>query len=262
MIRGVSVAVDGIQIKGEMHVPGGVRGRWPGLCICHGIPSGKPAEPSDRGYAALAERFCAGGLATTIFSFRGTGESGGNFDIMGWVRDLGAVIDFLVACPEVDGTNISVMGFSGGAAVSAYVAAHDLRVARVVLCACPAEFRGSGDGKWWQSSLDHFRNIGIIRDDGFPMSVEAWVGGFTDVAPLRWVREIAPRPLLFMHGSLDDVVEISDARRLYEQAGEPKELLIIDGGGHRLRLYGEAMDMVFDWLRHWALSIDRGLSTV
>ena len=52
-----------------------------------------------------------------------------------------------------------------------------------------------------------------------------------------------------MHGNKDDVVDISDAHRLYGEAGEPKQLAIIDGAGHRLRQDDGAMSAVLSWLK-------------
>ena len=139
-VRPVNWKVDDIVIFGELRLPEGAA-RSPALCICHGIPSGKPADPNDKGYPDLADRFCRAGFVTLIFNFRGTGPSGGNFDMMGWVHDVQGAIDYLHSCPQVDQSCIYLMGFSGGAAASVYVTAHDARVARLVLCACPAEFR-------------------------------------------------------------------------------------------------------------------------
>jgi len=247
--RGISLTVEGINIVGELSLPEEGGGALPALCICHGIPSGKPADPTDGGYPLLAEKFCTAGFITLIFNFRGTGVSEGNFDIMGWVKDLEAAIDYLCSCPEVDTSHLCLMGFSGGAVVSAYVAARDPRISKVVLCACPAEFRDLTDQGWWKPQIDHFRRIGIIRDKSFPHSVDHWLKGFNHTAPLHWIDQIAPRPLLILQGEEDDLVEVSQAWCLYEKAREPKEIAIIKGGGHKLRLSQEAMDTALSWLK-------------
>jgi len=244
----ISLSVEGINIVGEIYSPQDDDVESPALCICHGIPSGKPAEPTDGGYPLLAERFCDAGFVTVIFNFRGTGVSGGNFDMMGWVMDLGTVMDYLWSLPEVDKSCLCLMGFSGGAAVSAYVAAHDSRVSKVVLCACPAEFGALVLEETGQSSIEHFRRIGMIRDEDFPPSVEAWSQGFQHIAPLRWIESISPRPLLLLQGTEDDVVNADQTLRLYNRAGEPKEMALVEGGGHKLRLNEEAMDIALRWL--------------
>ncbi len=244
--RDVSFEVEGIKLVGQVYIP--EEQPMPAVCLCHGVPRGGISDPQDRGYPALAERLCKAGLATLIFNFRGTGDSGGNFDLLGWVRDLEVALDFLCSMREVDG-RISVMGFSGGAAVSVYVAAKDPRVSSVIACACPTSFRFAADAERAKSAIQHFRNIGIIRDENFPPSLEAWVDGFQQVSPQNWIDKISPRPLLLIHGTKDEVVEPSSAWALYERAGEPKDILIIEGAGHRLRLEERAIDGALNWLK-------------
>jgi fermentation-respiration switch protein FrsA (DUF1100 family) len=180
-----------------------------------------------------------------IFNFRGTGASGGNLDILGWTRDLGAVIDYLWVLPEVGRSRLCLLGFSGGAAISIYVASSDNRVSAVAAGACPAEFTSLDEP---QSLIDHYRSIGAIRDKDFPHSTEEWLNGFKLAKPINYVAAISPRPLLLVHGSKDEVVDVGQARRLYARAGEPKKLVIIDGAGHRLRQNTEAIAVVLEWL--------------
>jgi len=246
-LKPVTLEVDGINIAGQLYLPEG-DGPYPTVCACHGIPAGIP-DPTDRGYALLAEKISPHGFAVLIFNFRGTGASGGNLDMPGWTRDLKAVIDYLYALPQLDNTYLSLLGFSGGAAVSVYLAAEDKRVSSVVACACPAEFDlFTGDDNP-QSLIDHFREIGAIRDDDFPASAQDWLHGFTLVKPIDYIAQISPRPLLLVHGNQDETVDISHARRLYAKAGEPKQLAIVEGAGHRLRHSEEAMAVVIDWLK-------------
>ncbi len=243
----VALEVDGLNIVGQLYLPAG-KAPYPTVCACHGIPAKIP-DPSDRGYAELAEQICSKGFAVLIFSFRGTGNSGGNLDILGWTRDLKAMVDYLSALPELDKSHLSLLGFSGGAAVSVYVAAQDNRVSSVVACACPAEFTFFTQADDPSSIIDHFRSIGVIRDNDFPSSAQEWLDSFELVKPINYVAGIPPRPLLLVHGSQDETVEISHAHRLYSQAGEPKQLVIVEGAGHRLRHSDEAMAVVIDWLK-------------
>ena len=247
LIKDITLEVDGLNIVGHLYLPADGTS-YPTVCVCHGIPA-QPPDPSDRGYPLLAERICHQGFAVFIFNFRGTGASGGNFDILGWTRDLRGVIDYLSTLSEVDRTRLGLLGFSGGAAVSICVAAQDKRASFVVACACPAEFTAFIEGNDPQSIVDHFRSIGAIRDKDFPYSVEEWLDGFRLVRPVQYVAEIAPRPLLLVHGNQDEVVEVSHAYKLHDRAGEPEQIVIIDGAEHRLRQNDEAMAVVIDWLK-------------
>ncbi|MCJ7426305.1 MAG: alpha/beta fold hydrolase [Dehalococcoidales bacterium] len=246
-IEPVTLEVDGVNIVGQLYLPAGDM-PYPTVCACHGIPAGIP-DPNDRGYASLAEKVGSNGFAVLIFNFRGAGASGGNLDMLGWTRDLKAAIDCLYTLPEVDTSRFSLLGFSGGAVVSVYVAAKDKRISSVVACACPAEFDFFTRGDNPQSLIDHYREIGAIRDNDFPPSPREWLDGFKLVKPIDYIARISPRPLLLVHGSRDDTVSVDDARRLYAQAGEPKKLVIIEGAGHRLRRDEQAMTRVLDWLK-------------
>jgi len=254
IIRVVAFAVDEIKISGQLYLPGdGGEPPYPTVCICHGIPHGAPdanPDPNDGGYPALAERICREGFAVLIFRFRGVGDSGGNFDILGWTRDLGAAVDYLWVLLEVDRSHLALLGFSGGAAVSVCVAAQDSRVSSVAACACPAEFDSLKDAfAEGKSIIEHFRGIGIIRDRDFPYSDEEWLDNFNLVSPFKYVSGIAPRPLLLLHGSQDEVVDVSHAYRLYAQADGPKEIVVIDGAGHGLRRDERVVAVIIDWLK-------------
>jgi len=169
--------------------------------------------------------------------------------MLGWTRDLESVIGHLCSMKEVEREKVSLMGFSGGAAVSAYVAAHDRRVSSLILCSCPAQFRLAVDRERAQSMIGHFQEIGIIRDDDFPPSPEEWLDGFRQLTPIRWIEGISPRPLLIIHGTNDDVVDPRDAWALYEKAGQPKDIVMVEGGGHRLRVDDRAMEAALRWLQ-------------
>lgn len=245
--RRFSLDVEGFNIVGQVFIPE-QKESCPALCLCHGVPSGV-RDPSDPGYAALAQKFCHAGFLTLFFNFRGTGDSGGNFDILGWTRDLKAVLDYVYNMAEVDQARIFLMGFSRGAAVSVYVASKEPRVSYLVTCACPAQFRGFPDPERAKSLVEHFRSIQIIRDENFPPSLEQWLDGFNQLSPADRIESISPRPLLIVHGLEDDVVDPSEARALYERAGEPKEILLVEGAGHRLRIEERAMQGALNWLK-------------
>jgi dipeptidyl aminopeptidase/acylaminoacyl peptidase len=246
-IKEIRLKADGLELVGELHVPS--RGKvYPALCICHGIPA-VPHDPTDRGYTLLAQRFCLAGFITLIFNFRGTGKSEGNLDILGWSRDLQAALDFLYSLKEVNKTRFFLLGFSGGAAVSVYTAAHDPRVSSVVTCACPTDFRALPQRETPLDTIQRFREIGAIRDKDFPPSIEEWQKGFETVSPIKWIDKISPCPLLLVHGDADELIPLEHAHKLYQKAKEPKELKIIPGAKHKMRLEKAAMDFVLDWLK-------------
>jgi uncharacterized protein len=247
MIKDISILpIEGFSLVGQLYLPDLDR-KYPLVCLCHGAPPGAPPPPDDGGYPELAEILCRRGLAVYWFNFRGSRDSGGNYDLLGWTRDLQIVLDYLWGLDSLDKSRLSLVGFSAGAAVAIYVASLDPRVSRVVACSSPAEFK-PGPGDSWQSWVDHFREIGAIRDDDFPSSVEQWAADCQRINPIRHIAAVSPRPLLIIHGNMDSNVPVENAHRLYERARPPKQLVIIDGAGHRLRRDQRVIDTIVSWL--------------
>ena len=121
------VEVDGIAIVGQEFLPLEDTG-YPVVCLCHGVPSGNPPDPNDGGYPALAETFCEQKYPVYIFNFRGTGDSGGNFEMPGWTRDLQSVVGYILGLENNKNRGLYLVGFSAGAATSIYIASRDNRV--------------------------------------------------------------------------------------------------------------------------------------
>ena len=141
------------------------------------------------------------------------------------------------------------MGFSGGAATSAYVTARDPRITSLVLCACPAQFSIGSLNRKPEEFLVQCRNVGTVRDAGFPPSLEEWADHFKQVSPIDYVEKVSPRPLLIIHGDTDETVPSDHASQLFAFAKEPRKLVMVPGGEHKLRTNEVAMDAALAWLK-------------
>lgn len=249
----ISWKSEGTSIFGEIYLPAGSPAPFPAVVVCHGIP-GRTKESGDPGYPALAERLAWEGFAAVIFNFRGTGPSGGNFDLLGWVRDLETGLEFLKERPQIDPARIYLMGFSAGGAVAIYTGAHRKEIAGLVACASPAEFGDLLTDRGLHEFLGYAREVGIIRDPDFPPSIFDWRQGFAEIAPVHWISAIRPRPILLLQGTADEVVAPRHARLLYEKAEGKAEIYEIEGAGHRLRLEEKAMARALKWLKEIAFS--------
>jgi uncharacterized protein len=159
------------------------------------------------------------------FDFRGHGASGGRLVTMGAFeqRDVAAAVGFLAGRGLGP---VALMGISMGAAI-AIIAAPKLPVAAVV-----------ADGPYAQ--LAH-PIANRMREIGYPL---AWIGSRLIVAaawlragialpsPLSAVPHVAPRGLLLIGARDDRLISWRQAQALYEAAGEPKELYVVDGAAH------------------------------
>ncbi|MGB9301693.1 MAG: alpha/beta fold hydrolase [Anaerolineae bacterium] len=166
-----------------------------------------------------------------LFDFRGHGRSEGDYTSFGYHerKDLLGAIDLLQSkgIPKV-----GVLGFSLGAVVGISTAAQNPAITAVVadgafVMVRRALGRGAeerGVPRWLVRAL----GPSILWLAG------RRVGGDLEQSdPLRWVDKIAPRALFLIHGEEDPYVSVEEVRRLYDAAGEPKELWIAPGAGHR-----------------------------
>ena len=99
------------------------------------------------------------------FNFRGTGASAGNFSLGGWLDDLRAAIDTLLAADGVDG--VWLAGFGDGR-----LARRSAPPARTTGCRGSRRSAAPSDFDDWAADPDRFlahaREIGVIRDARFP----------------------------------------------------------------------------------------------
>ena len=248
--RRLALHSGGVIIRGRVLFPVGANG-VPLVILCHGIPSGKPVE-GDPGYEALARRFLEGGAACCIFNFRGTGESDGNFSLPGWVQDLSAVLEASLSAAGpfrgCDPERVSLVGFSGGGAVSIVCAARRPGLRALASLSSPSDFSRLIPREGIGAFITHARDIGIIRDPDYPASEEEYYREIHSCRPVEEVAGVAPTPLLIVHGDRDDTVPVQEAYLLYEAAKDPKELFIVPGGGHKLRLDDRAVEKTVAWI--------------
>ena len=73
-----------------------------------------------------------------------------------------------------------------------------------------------------------------------PMSSQTYG---TELAP-----KVAPRPMLLIHGTDDDVLSPMCSRQIFAAAGQPKELKLFPGNGHGL---DESRQEILDLLVRW-----------
>jgi putative redox protein len=217
----------------------------PGVIICHGFPtSSGGALEAARTYPELADRIAKElGWVALAFCFRGAGESNGNFSLGGWLTDVHAALAHLRSLEGVSGTWIA--GFGTGGALSICAAATDPRVRGVAALGAPADFDDwAGQPR---QLLDHARRMRLITDARYPESFDTWARELRAIRAVQCVTEVAPRPLLVVHGTEDESVPDFDAR-VVADAHASAELRILPGASHQLRHDPRAIAMLLGWL--------------
>jgi uncharacterized protein len=185
------------------------------VVACHGLSASKDSEK----YLQLAEEFTRADLALARFDFQGCGESTGReamTTVATRIADLLAVLEHVRSHPRLDG-RVGLLGSSMGGFVALHVAAAIGDAWPVVTWNAPASLRALSEPE--------------RRDDGTGIGPPF----LAEVAEGRYAETPSGRSWhLVIQGEADDVVSPRHGALLHARAREPRNLVGIAGGDHRL----------------------------
>jgi dipeptidyl aminopeptidase/acylaminoacyl peptidase len=170
------------------------------------------------------------GFNIFLFDFRNQGDSQmDSYQTMGWRerQDMTAALDEVSA--RLPGTKIGALGWSMGAAVCLLTAATDQRIKAVV--------SDSAFAVQTHAVAYNVRQVLPLPVSLFVALAELFTlarAGYrpSQVRPEDAISQIAPRPVLLIHGEQDDMCPVSDAHRLFARAGDPKQLWLMPKARH------------------------------
>ena len=234
-----------LELSGHLATPPRHQTGVPAVVLCHSFRAGEGGAPSTAfTHPHLADRIASElGWVALSFTCRGAGESQGQFSLGGWLTDIGAAIDHVAGLPGV--TGVWAAGFGTGGALCLCAGARDRRVRGVAVLGAPADFDDWGGQP--RRLLDHAREVGLVTDPRYPASFDAWAHDLRAIRPLSCVMEYAPRSLLVVHGTDDDLVPDFDARVIADTHGSA-ETRILAGASHQLRDDPRAVAVLLGWL--------------
>jgi pimeloyl-ACP methyl ester carboxylesterase len=161
-----------------------------------------------------ARRFKDLGFSVLLISYRGYGQSEGNFPTEAQVyADAEAAWDFLVKQRGIKPGVIFIYGHSLGGAVAINLAVSHPEARALIVEAAFTSIADMGR----RNKLYRLLPIDLITHQRFD--------SINKINRLKM-------PVLILHGTEDRVVPFEMSRRLYEQAPSPKRLKLIRGGGH------------------------------
>ena len=145
-----------------------------------------------------------------IFDYRGYGESEGAASEKGTYLDSRAVIGYLESRPDVDPDRIAYLGHSLGAAVAVELSLTHPPMAMVL--------------------VSPFASVRDMANLMLPFPLVGWLvrNHFDSISRIRKIDV----PILVLHGDRDEIVPISQGRKLYEAANQPKRFQTLEGAAH------------------------------
>jgi uncharacterized protein len=167
----------------------------------------------------------AAGFGILALDLPGQGASAGQ--TLWGVRErqsISAAVDWLRSRPDVDPERIGGLGASMGGYILTQAASTDARIRAVVLLAAPADVAEQtrfASNRW--GLLSEIPAHWALLASGMPVR---------DMPARDVIRNIAPRAVFILGGTLDEVVPEYMAQQLYRSALEPKELWIVSGAHH------------------------------
>lgn len=158
----------------------------------------------------------ANGFNVFVFDYRGYGKSAGVPSRQGVYEDSVAALEYIKSRTDIDQEKIIIFGQSiGGANALAVVGSnHCDGIVGVV--------SESAFSTYKRVACDH---AGLLKPFAFCL-----IGN--KLSPEKYMANIAPIPLLIIHGTRDPVAQYKHAERLFKKAAEPKQLWTVEGGGH------------------------------
>ena len=213
-------AADGTRLSGWW-IPSGNSRKT--IVVVHGVGS-------NRGDALVVAPFLhRAGFNVLLFDLRGHGDSGGHTVSFGVneAEDVNAAVD--VAAKRNERVGLYAFSMGGSAALHA-IGKNGLPLVRaVVLDSTFAEFVPLARAQM------EFLPDNVARPLLKILSFFAWLEIGThieDIAPRRYIAQIAPRPLLLLHGTQDNLIAPEQAKWNFAAARQPKQLHWMQGAIH------------------------------
>lgn len=202
----------------------------------HGINAhGIDSNAWDGGQPDTAQAYVEAGFHVLVFDLRGHGRSGGERLGLGWLerRDVRAAVNLLLKRGFKPG-RIGIHGTSYGSATALLSTAAIPEVGAVVADSAFADIRDIMDAQIedrtgipaWVARL-------FLRPGNAFVARVLYSLDLAEIPPERAVPDIAPRPILFIHGSDDPTITVEHAYRLKAASKNPAdELWVLEGYGH------------------------------
>jgi fermentation-respiration switch protein FrsA (DUF1100 family) len=171
--------------------------------------------------------FASHGYGVVAWDFRAHGRSGGDFCSFGYYEtlDVKAALDFALAQPGVE--HVGAWGGSMGAVTMIRAAAQYSQIEALIADSPFITLEEEMDLRVPILPMRSLIKFFAEKETGVSVNL---------VRPVDDIASISPRPVFIIQGMADGMVPLDSAQRLYDAAGEPRQLWVEDDVPH-LNMY-------------------------
>lgn len=234
----------GDKLVGLQTLPSIKKEKYPTVILVHGFGVTKS---EDGMFDNLTKELSENGFLVYRFDFSGCGESEGDYSETSLSKlksDLSEILDFVKSQPKVDSSKIGILAQSFGTTTTVALAPPIQCLAMTSSISHPKEIIADLFGGGYNPE-----GISVRRKENgtlTKMKPQLWKD-FENYNLLESIKKISC-PILFIHGSKDEKVPVSETEAYFKNANEPKRKIIIEGGDHGLEPHREELyKLAVDW---------------
>jgi pimeloyl-ACP methyl ester carboxylesterase len=173
------------------------------------------------GWGAVPAALKQAGYAVLAYDLRGHGRSGGELDPPHASTDLEAALAFFQQYPNVNRQRIGLIGASMGGMASVIVGAKHPEIRLVIAISSSPDAAGQ--------------------------------------YPIRVVDQLSPRPFLAVGCDQDPLTREDRVRQLYQAAGGPKEIVILECEAHANDIFEtpagpQLVELLLEWVSRYLVA--------
>ncbi len=210
------------------------------LILCHGFTGNGFGPFSDPLSDILSKKYLV-----CRFDFRGQGDSGGSFfdsSITRELEDLECIVQYIQQTYSPD--KIILVGHSFGAAIAVLYAAEHHAIAGVISISGEGDLKKDITIEFSPTQHEDFEKTGKTevvnwsKEGKLDTLGRQFLDDMKIYSTLDAIKKLSC-PIIFIHGSDDDVLPFERSEEMFSLAKSPKQLVKIEDADHCFNVYAE-----------------------